>query len=309
MDPVARRLARQKWAFADQDPAALAEIGRRVAETGRRRTLITYSDLVNGIDFRLATVNHGRPFRLGIPEWTDLHRRIIGDFLGRLCVDTYLQGKFMGSALVVAEDTRQPSEGYRKLMRELGVLRGYTDEAFYSHWLDQVQRAYAWYGRQESEKGTSLNPSDPVPLASPTVKDQVPDSENSGGSAAQRTWRPWPPGSVVRHRTLRYIGQIDATPTTHLESVFTGPCRNPDESQYRILIKGEDERRTAAECELELLGIIPHPATESGVLKETYCWRCKEFTINYVSGVRHERPSGCGWVICPECRACGCGYM
>ena len=145
MDPVAKRLAQFTWPYANQDPAGLAEITKRIARTGRIEDLITYSDLVSGIDFNIPTVNRGQPLRLGVPEWTDLHRAIIGDFLGRVCVDTYTAAEFMGSALVVASDTRQPSEGYREFMRQLGVLRGKSDSEFLAHWIPETRKAYAWY--------------------------------------------------------------------------------------------------------------------------------------------------------------------
>jgi hypothetical protein len=147
MDPVEHRLEEYPWPYASQDPLALAEIARRVAVVGRSGGLLTYSELVRGIDFHLPTVNRGEPLRLGVPEWTDLHRAIIGDFLGRLCVDTYRSGKFMGSALVVASDTMQPSGGYRDLMRQLGILGGRSDREFLDHWLAETRRAYAWYAR------------------------------------------------------------------------------------------------------------------------------------------------------------------
>ena len=147
MDRVAQRLAQYTWPYAEQDASARAEITKRVANTGRVEDLITYSELVRGIDFYIPTVNKGERLRLGVPEWTDLHRAIIGDFLGRLCVDTYGAGQFMGSALVVASDTRQPSEGYREFMRQLGVLRGKSDAEFLAHWVPETRKAYEWYAR------------------------------------------------------------------------------------------------------------------------------------------------------------------
>jgi hypothetical protein len=147
LDRISQRLAQYTWSYADQDASALAEITKRVAPTGEVGDLITYSDLVSGIAFLLPTVNKGKPFRLGVPEWTELHRAIIGDFLGRLCVDTYAAGRFMGSALVVASDTLQPSEGYREFMRQLGVLRGKSEAEFLAHWVPETRKAYDWYAQ------------------------------------------------------------------------------------------------------------------------------------------------------------------
>ena len=145
MDHIAKRFGEQVWAFADQDLEARTAIGQRVAESGRRRKLLTYTELVSGIDFRLPTVAGGAPLRLGVPDWGDLHRAIVGDFLGRLCMETYLQGGFMGGALVVASETRQPSDGYRRLMRFVGALRGNSEVEFLEHWSRETNKAYDWY--------------------------------------------------------------------------------------------------------------------------------------------------------------------
>ncbi len=147
MDRVARQLAEYPWPYASQDPVALETVAQRVAGVGASEGLLTYSQAVGGIDFRLPSVQGGGPLRLGVPEWTDLHRAIVGDFLGRLCLDTYLAGQFMGSALVVASETRQPSEGYRELMRDLGLLRGRGDAEFLAHWVGETRKAYAWYAK------------------------------------------------------------------------------------------------------------------------------------------------------------------
>lgn len=145
MDRVAELLGQQVWAFAEQDLDAFAAISLRVADIGRQRQLLTYTQLVSGIDFRLRTVLGGNALRLGVPDWGDLHRAIVGDFLGRLCMETYLRGGFMGGALVVASETRQPSDGYRKLMRAVGVLRGNSQDEFLEHWSRETNKAYDWY--------------------------------------------------------------------------------------------------------------------------------------------------------------------
>jgi hypothetical protein len=147
LDRIAKLFGQQAWAFAEQDFDALAEISRRVAAIGRQKGLLTYTELVSGIDFRIPTVLGGKPQRLGVPDWGDLHRAIVGDFLGRLCMETYLQGGFMGGALVVASETRQPSEGYRNLMRTVGVLHGKSEDEFLSHWSCETNKAYEWYAQ------------------------------------------------------------------------------------------------------------------------------------------------------------------
>lgn len=130
---MADQLLQYTCSYADQDPDAQAAIAKPVADAGRQGKLISYTDFVKGIDVCISTINGGQPFRLGAPEWTVLHSVIIGDFLGRLCVDTYLEGGFKGSALVVAADTMQPSQGYRDFMRQCRVLTGTSEQDFVTH--------------------------------------------------------------------------------------------------------------------------------------------------------------------------------
>src|SRR5947209_2702046 len=93
MDAIARRLAVSDWGYGAQDDAAFEEIAHRVAETGKKRSLITYSDLVNGIEFNLDNVAGGHPYQISVGEWTSLDRAIAGNFLGRLCAESYERGK------------------------------------------------------------------------------------------------------------------------------------------------------------------------------------------------------------------------
>ena len=110
-----------------------------------RRQLLNYSELVSGLVFNVPSVNDGEPFIIGPGEWVDLHRAILGDFLGRLCASTYELGGFMGSALVVSASDDQPSEGFKVLMRELGALKSRSESEFLEFWPNEVNRAYEWY--------------------------------------------------------------------------------------------------------------------------------------------------------------------
>ncbi len=149
MDPIAKRLADKSWPYASQDPEALGAIERRIADVGRRGGLLTYSELASGISFHLPSVEHGRPLQLGIPDWSDLHRAIVGDFLGRMCLDTYARGRFMGSALVVSGVDHTPSEGFRALMRDIGLLHGRGTPEFLEFWTQEVSKAHAWYAAND----------------------------------------------------------------------------------------------------------------------------------------------------------------
>lgn len=145
-DNISAKLAAMKWPYASQDPVAFAEIRQRVANAGKLGEILRYSELVKGIDFSIASVGGGKALRLGVPDWSDLHRAILGDFLGCLCMHTYEEGGFMGSSLVVsASEPPMPGEGYWELMRQLGVLSKKNELAYLEHWSGEVKKAYAWY--------------------------------------------------------------------------------------------------------------------------------------------------------------------
>ena len=143
MDPVLGRIRKIRWHYADGDSAARKELERRLGDAARREKLIPYSDLVRGITFNLLNVRES-PVELGVPEWTDLHRAILGDFLGRISCDSYEQAGFLASAVAVSSTDHQPSEGFKALVKELG-LASTQGNAYLAFWIDQVHKAQKWY--------------------------------------------------------------------------------------------------------------------------------------------------------------------
>ena len=133
------------WPYAEACPEALAELGRRIAEVGRRRDLVHYSKLVSGLELRMAGVGNGAPFELGVPEWSDQDRKILGDLLGRLSLDTYQRGKFLASALVTAKGTQEPGEGFWSFVDELGLFTSTSPTRRLMFWTEQVRLAHEWY--------------------------------------------------------------------------------------------------------------------------------------------------------------------
>src|SRR5262249_17323700 len=119
MDPVAQKLASYHWPFADQDLNAYEIIARKIAKVGNERDVITYSDLVGDVTFNIKTINEGRDYQINVKKWSWPDRALLGDFLGRLCVETYQRGGFMGSALAYSEVQNEPGKGFFDLMREL----------------------------------------------------------------------------------------------------------------------------------------------------------------------------------------------
>lgn len=140
-----QKLLAKSWPYADADPAAVVEIGRRVAAVGRKRALVHYSTLVRGLELRMPNVDAGTPFELGVPDWIDLHRTILGEFLGRLSLESYQRGAFLATALVTAKGTQEPGEGFWSFVEELGLFTSTSPNRRLTFWSRQVQLAHAWY--------------------------------------------------------------------------------------------------------------------------------------------------------------------
>lgn len=144
MDEVLTRLEACEWVCGDGDPAALAELSRRIAAVGRTpKDVLCYSDLVRGVTFGLSNVADGKPFE--IEEWTSLDRAIIGSFLGRIVVDSYRCGRFFASALVIGKESNSPGEGFWGLAEDVGLLRSTRGNARDRFWFDQIALARAWH--------------------------------------------------------------------------------------------------------------------------------------------------------------------
>lgn len=139
------KMAAKPWPYSDAFPEALAELGRRIAEVGKKRALVHYSKLVNGLELCAANVANGEPFELGMPEWSDQDRKILGDLLGRLSLDTYQRGKFLASALVTAKGTQEPGEGFWTFVDELGLFNSTSPTRRLMFWTEQVRLAHDWY--------------------------------------------------------------------------------------------------------------------------------------------------------------------
>jgi len=152
MDDNARhKLASMNFAF-DGDSAANNEIERRIAARALQRRTIPYSELVTGVTFRLPNVAGGSPLRLGeMGDWTDLDRAVLGSVLGRISADSYLRAGFLASAVAVSKSTEEPSEGFKALVREAGLLRSTRGDAFVLFWSDQLTKAYDWYSSHPPE--------------------------------------------------------------------------------------------------------------------------------------------------------------
>lgn len=147
MDSTLAQLDEIHWSWATQDPDAQQEMEHRIVERARRQGLITYSDLVEGIDFHVPTVNEGKPFRIDVHHWSVLDRALLGDFLGYTSSRSYRKAGFMISALVVNREEFAPSWHFFEWMKQLDVLPNTDEPTVLAFWADQVHRAHQWFGK------------------------------------------------------------------------------------------------------------------------------------------------------------------
>lgn len=145
MDPIAHKLNDIEWEYADKDMTALAELRQRVQETGRTFRLISYTDLVKGVDFHYPNISDGNAYRINIYDWSGLDRRIVGDCLGYISKESYLEAGFMASALVIARLESKPSDIFFEWMKNLGVLPNVREDTVLAFWSEQVKKAHHWY--------------------------------------------------------------------------------------------------------------------------------------------------------------------
>ena len=145
MDDIARKMAAVQWSYGGRDPVALAELEQRIAEAGRKLGMVTYSDLVKGVTFRLPNVKRGQPFQINVYEWSGLDRAVLGEFLGYISTRSYREHGFMASALVVNKAEYKPSDHFFQWMKTLDVLPDLEEDTVLRFWIEHVNKAHTWY--------------------------------------------------------------------------------------------------------------------------------------------------------------------
>ncbi len=142
MDAIEAKMSEVDWSYGNKDMNALAILEKRIAETGRSLGLITYTDLVKGVEFHLPNINSGNAYSIKTYDWTGLDRRIIGDFLGYASYRSYKKHGFMISALVVNRDEFRPSWHFFDWMKYLGVLPDLEEDTVMQFWITQINLAH-----------------------------------------------------------------------------------------------------------------------------------------------------------------------
>jgi len=146
MDPVLEAFHNIEWRYAKGDPKALEGLEERIAVAGRKRSLITYSDLVRGIAFKLP--NLGEPtLTIDVADWRELDRAIVGDFLGYISMRSYDRANCFSSALVVSKNDGTPGDGFYNLLKQLGLIPNLKSKKALDIWAEHVGKAHTWFSK------------------------------------------------------------------------------------------------------------------------------------------------------------------
>jgi len=140
------------WEWADKDMNALGIIRDRIAEVGGRTSLINYSDLVKDLPFRYPNLVGGEIFYIHPYDWSGIHRRIIGNILGYLSIESMLEHGFFSCCLVVARLESQPSDIFFKWMENLEVIPDMKQDTVLRFWADEVRKAHRYYRKQRKAR-------------------------------------------------------------------------------------------------------------------------------------------------------------
>lgn len=145
MEPILEKFGHINWRYATGDSKALAELEERIAEAGRKRSLIIYSDLVRGVTFNLPNLR--KPRTIDVTDWQELDRAIVGDFLGYISMRSYERARCFSSALVVSKMDGSPGEGFYNLLKELGLIPNVRSAKALDIWAEHVAKAHTWFAK------------------------------------------------------------------------------------------------------------------------------------------------------------------
>ena len=145
MDAILQKFGDINWRYATGDSKALATLEERIAAAGRKRSLITYSELVRGVTFTLPNIQ--KPRTIDVVDWQELDRAIVGDFLGYISMRSYDRARLFSSALVVSKMDGSPGEGFYNLLKELGLIPNVRSAKVLDIWAEHVAKAHTWFAK------------------------------------------------------------------------------------------------------------------------------------------------------------------
>lgn len=150
MDDIAHKLLAKTFPYTDVNSDALRVMSQRIAEAARKKGggTLTYGELVKDVPLHMGS----REFTISARGFTANNRRLLSWLLGHLSKQSYLQGEFFASALVVDKKTRKPGTLFFRFVHELGALNEQTPEAESRFWQAQRLKAHEFYARSAREE-------------------------------------------------------------------------------------------------------------------------------------------------------------
>ncbi|MDH4227046.1 MAG: hypothetical protein OEV59_04745 [Deltaproteobacteria bacterium] len=144
-DAVAKKMMSIVWTYADKDAAALAEVKNRIGIAAKKEVLLRSSEFVKGLTFKLPQVFNSEPYYIKIWNWSERDKNILGDFLGHVSMDSYLEHGFMLSALVIDDKGDGPGEMFSDMIKMSGAVTDPSEDNIRAFWAEQVKKVFAHY--------------------------------------------------------------------------------------------------------------------------------------------------------------------
>jgi hypothetical protein len=136
-------MAKGEWKYLNENDLALKELERRICRAGQAEETLTYTTLVQGVDFHPLNLKYNGSYE--IRDWHDPNRALIGEYLSFLSEESLRDHHFMSSALVISQEENRPCAPFFDLARSLGLLKGRNKQTEDDFWFGQLNKAIAYY--------------------------------------------------------------------------------------------------------------------------------------------------------------------
>lgn len=146
---VARYFAALQWQVVATNPSALKAMERRINHAIASQGVLTYSQLVDGIDFYLPKSDGSQLYRIDLERWSGSDGGIVGEFLCYISMQSFIQQGVLASAVVV-KSSGKISSGFFELAEILGLLKHRDDASDEAFW--QTEKGYVYNPRTASNR-------------------------------------------------------------------------------------------------------------------------------------------------------------
>jgi hypothetical protein len=131
------------------NPEAVEEIKRRIAETAKKRGMITYSNLVRGIKFQHPERGPD-PFEIITFDWKGWDRKFIGAILAQITCDTILETGCVTTTIVVDSISNEPSKILFSWLESIGVIPDGEMNTVLAFWAHHLKLTHEYFKTRNS---------------------------------------------------------------------------------------------------------------------------------------------------------------